>query len=329
MKGKIILITGGAGYLGSVTARSFTKKGFIPVLFDRIPLEQWNPALTRMICVHGDLCDKTSIDAVFSRYKPHGVIHFAASTSVSESMIVPDYYYRNNVIGGLYLLEAMVQHNCRYVVFSSSSSVYGDAKELINEETKQQPVSVYGTTKKNFEEALRFYKETKNTNHVILRYFNVAGGSIDGLCGENQNADDKLIPSLLRVYFKKQKELIIYGNNYPTRDGTAIRDYIHVEDIASAHKKALRYMFTTGKSDAFNLGSGKGYTNLEVVRCLEKITSTKIPIRFTDPRPGEVAMLVTDNTKAKKILHWRPKYSDLRTILTTSLQWYAKRYKSS
>lgn len=321
--GRTVLITGGAGYIGSITARRVAADGFVPILFDALPLSRWNRALRSMECVCGDIRSTQDLHGVFAAYRPMAVMHFAALTSVVESMSRPHDYYQNNLIGGLNLLESMRQFDCRYIVFSSTSAVFGNAATRISENTPQNPVSVYGATKKNFEEMLYFWDNLYGIKHIVLRYFNAAGASLSGDLGEGKSASSKLIPSLMRVYLRKQKTLTIYGKKYPTKDGTAARDYVHVEDLAVAHTLALQYLLKINKSDSFNLGSGKTHTNLEVIRKLEAITATKIPIRYAQPRPGEVGVLLTNTQKAQKILGWEPKHSDLRTILETATTWYA------
>lgn len=321
---KTVLITGGAGYIGSITARRIEADGFVPVLFDSLPFCRWNRTLRSMICVHGDIRNTKDLYNVFTLYHPTAVMHLAALTSVVESMDHPYEYYQNNLIGGLTLLESMRQFDCRYMIFSSTSAVFGNTTTRTSENTPQNPVSVYGAMKKNFEEMLYFWDKLYGIKHSILRYFNASGASLGGDLGEGKSASSKLIPSLLRVYYKKQKTLTIYGKNYPTKDGTAERDYVYIEDLAIAHVLALKHLIKTNKSDSFNLGSGKTHTNLEVVRKLEAITKITIPIRYGHPRQGEVGVLSTDIRKAQKVLGWEPKLSDLRTILETATKWYAK-----
>lgn len=322
---RTVLITGGAGYIGSITARRVAAAGFVPILFDALPTRQWNRALRSMVCVHGDIRNTQDLHKVFSSYQPIAVMHFAALTSVFESMSRPYDYYQSNLIGGLNLLESMRLFDCRYIVFSSTSAVFGNATTRISENTSQNPVSVYGSTKKNFEEILYFWDKLYGIKHIVLRYFNAVGASLRGDLGEGKSASSKLIPSLMRVYYGKQKTLTIYGKKYPTKDGTAARDYVHAEDLANAHGLALQYLLETNKSDSFNLGSGKTHTNLEVVKKLEAMTTTTIPIHYGQPRLGEVCVLATNIQKSKRILGWEPKHSDLQTILETDIVWYSKR----
>lgn len=326
---KFVLITGGAGYIGSITARRIAADGFVPILFGSLPLGRWNPTLRPMICVCGDIRNAQDLHGVFAAYHPTAVMHFAALTSVVESMSCPYDYYQNNLIGGLNLLESMRRFDCRYMIFSSTSAVFGKATTRISENTPQNPVSVYGTTKKNFEEILFFWDKLYGIKHIVLRYFNAAGASLGGDLGEGRGASSKLIPSLMRVYYGKKKTLTIYGKNYPTKDGTAERDYVHVEDLAMGHTLALKNLIKTNKSDSFNLGSGKTHTNLEVVTKLEEITATKIPIRYAQPRLGEIGVLSTDIQKAQRDLGWEPKHSDLQTILETAITWYAKKLSAT
>ena len=215
----MVLITGGAGYIGSITARRVAADGFV-----------WNRALRSMVCVCGDIRSTQDLHGVFAAYRPMAVMHFAALTSVVESMSRPYEYYQNNLIGGLNLLESMRLFDCRYIIFSSTSAVFGNVTTRISENTPQNPVSVYGETKKNFEEMLYFWDNLYGIKHIVLRYFNAAGGSLSGDLGEGKSAGSKLIPSLMRVYLRKQKTLTIYGKKYPTKDGTAARDYVHVTD---------------------------------------------------------------------------------------------------
>lgn len=321
-----ILITGGAGYIGSITNSVLRKLGHTTVVFDNLSTGHRQAVGTRSLIV-GDLKNKADIEGIFSRYQFDTVIHFAALALAPESMERPRDYYINNVIGGLNLLEAMREHHCHAIVFSSSCSVYGTPHKLpVNENAPIHPESVYASSKRMFEEILDWYDELYGIKSVKLRYFNASGAMPDGSLGESHQPETHIIPLALDVVAGKRDVFDIYGNDYPTPDGTCIRDYIHVLDLADAHVKAMEYLKTKHRSDIFNLGVGRGYSNREVVQTIEKVTGMKLPIRYANRRKGDPARIYADNTKAKKILQWEPKHSDLETIISSSWLWHRKHH---
>lgn len=317
-----ILITGGAGYIGSITNTALRKLGHTTVVFDNLSTGHRKAVGTTPL-IEGDLKNKADIDRIFSRYSFDAVIHFAALALAPESMEQPCNYYVNNVMGGLNLLEVMREHNCHAIVFSSSCSVYGTPEKLpVTENAPIHPESVYASSKRMFEEILDWYDELYGIKSIKLRYFNASGATLDGNLGESHQPETHIIPLALEVTAGKREVFEIYGKDYPTPDGTCIRDYIHVLDLADAHVSAMEYLKTKHQSDSFNLGVGRGYSNREVVRTIEKITGNKLPTRYAGRRAGDPASIYADNTKAKKILHWEPKYSDLETIISSSFLWH-------
>lgn len=317
-----ILVTGGAGYIGSITNDLLLLKGFQTIVFDNLHTGH-KAAIGKSRFVQGDLTDYKGLEALFGQEKIDAVVHFAALTLPSESMEKPDDYYLNNVMGGVNLLEAMKAHKCRQIVFSSTCSVYGTPTKLpVSEAAKVQPESVYGSSKKMFEEILGWYEKLYGIKSVILRYFNASGAKLDGTLGESHNPETHIIPIALEVALGKRPEFQIYGKDYDTPDGTCIRDYIHVLDLAEAHISALSYLQNQNKSNLFNLGVGRGYSNMEVLTTVETVTGKKLNKKFTDRRPGDPAMVYADNTKAKQELGWIPKYSDLETIVKSAWKWH-------
>lgn len=319
-----VLVTGGAGYIGSITVKLLKEKGFETVIFDNLSTGH-EFAGDNSDLVVGDLKNREDIEKVFKTAKIDAVVHFAALALAGESMKKPYDYYQNNITGGLNLLEAMRLNNCKSIVFSSSCSVYGTPKTLpVAEDAPIHPESVYASTKRTFEEILNWYDVIYGIKSVSLRYFNASGAALDGSLGETHSPETHLIPIALEVALGKRPELSIYGNDYDTADGTCIRDYIHVLDLADAHLKAIEYLNEKKVSDVFNLGVGKGYSNNEIVGMIEKVTGRKVNKKYVARRPGDPAMIYADNSKAKQILGWEPKYSDLETIITSAWKWAQK-----
>lgn len=319
-----ILVTGGAGYIGSITNRLLSEQGYPTVIFDNLQTGH-ETAVGNAKFIRGDLKNRNDTAKVFQTEKIDAVVHFAAMALAGESMEKPHEYYLNNIVGGLNLLEAMRENNCRIMVFSSTCAVYGTPQKLpVSEDAPIHPESVYASSKRMFEEILGWYDSIYGIKSVSLRYFNAAGATLDGSLGEFHDPETHIIPIALENALGKRSELAIYGNDYPTPDGTCIRDYIHVLDLAEAHIKAINYLQRKQKSDAFNLGVGHGYSNNEIVAIVEKVTGKKINKKYVSRRSGDPAMIYADNTKAKKILGWEPKYSDLGTIISSAWKW-AKR----
>lgn len=317
-----VLVTGGAGYIGSHACKALKAAGFLPVTYDNLStgharLVRWGPL------VEGDLQDRDRLHAAFSTYRPVGVLHFAASALVVESMQNPGLYYQNNVGGSLSLLEAMRHHNVPYLVFSSTCATYGYAQmEKITEEHPQLPVNPYGRSKLMVETIIADFEKSFGLKSAILRYFNAAGGDLDGETGEDHTPETHLIPSVILAALGEKKEIVIYGDDFNSPDGSAIRDYIHVTDLAKAHVLALTSLLKENRSFALNLGTGIGSSVFEIIRAVEQLHRHPIPTRIAPRREGEPSLLVADNTKAKQVLNWNPEKSLLPIIIESAWKWH-------
>jgi len=316
-----ILVTGGAGYIGSHTVAELLRLGHKVVVFDN--LVYGHKEAVRCPLVIGDLLHKNEINSVFEKEKFDGVIHFAAYAASGESMQEPAKYFENNLQGGLNLLEAMRKHDIDKIVFSSTAAVYGFSGKLpLVEDGEKKPVSVYGQSKLMFETILEWYNQLFGINSIRLRYFNAAGASLDGSIGEDHKPETHLIPIIIQTALGLREKLIIFGNDYKTKDGTNVRDYVHVLDLANAHIKALKYLFSNKVSEVFNMGTGRGYSNLEVVEMVKKITKIDFPVEIGPRRLGDADALYANNSKIKRVLGWKPRYSDLKTIIETAWKWH-------
>lgn len=326
-----ILVTGGAGYIGSHTVAELLKQGHEVIVFDN--LVSGHKEAVKCPLVIGDLLHKEEIAGAFEKESFEAVVHFAAFAAAGESMENPAKYFENNIQGGVNLLEAMRKHGVNKIVFSSSSSVYGFPKKLpVKEEEAKRPVSVYGETKLMFESILYWYDQLFGIKNVCLRYFNAAGASLDASLGEAKEPPTNIVPILMKVALARldsrnarqgqTEKFTIFGDDYSTPDGTCIRDYTHVLDLASAHVKALEYLEKGNKSDCFNIGAGKGYSNKEVVNMVKKVTRVDFKVELGPRRSGDPDAVYADNGKAKKVLGWEPKYSDLETIIKTAWNWH-------
>lgn len=322
-----VLITGGAGYIGSVTNAILRQQGYETVVFDNLSLGH-KEAVGDTKLIVGDLRDKEDINRVFAKDHFDAVIHFAALSLAGESMEKPYEYYDNNLRGGLNLLEAMRAAGCSSIIFSSTSAVYGYPQNIpVTEKAPIAPVSVYGSSKRMAEEMIEWYGRIHGTRWVSLRYFNVAGALPDGSLGEHHTNESHIIPIAFDVAAGKRERFEVYGNDYETPDGTCIRDYIHVVDIADAHIKSVEYLAKGSASVALNFGVGRGYSNLEVLDTIERVTGRKVVRFFVPRRSGDPAKLWADNTKAKEVLGWEPTYPDLETIVATAWKWHQKKFK--
>lgn len=321
---KHVLVTGGAGYIGSHAAKALAARGFVPVAYDNLIYGhpwavQWGPL------VEGDVTDRAKLLDTMRRYEIAAVMHFAAFAYVGESMAKPERYFNNNVGGSLALLDAALEAGVRHVVFSSSCATYGTPQQLpITEDTPQSPVNPYGETKLIVERALRWYGAAHPLTWVSLRYFNAAGADPEGALGELHLPETHLIPLVLEAALGGSA-VEIYGDDYPTRDGTCVRDYIHVSDLADAHVRALDYLFGCGASIALNLGTGEGYTVREVIQAVQAVTGRDVPHRIAPRRPGDPPVLVADPGLATRVLGWHPQYSALDTIVRTAWSWRSNR----
>ncbi|KKU83789.1 MAG: UDP-glucose 4-epimerase GalE [Microgenomates group bacterium GW2011_GWA2_47_8] len=319
-----VLITGGAGYIGSVTNACLRQQGYETVVFDNLSLGHAQAVGDTKLIV-GDLRNREDIDRVFTQDAFDAVIHFAAYSLAGESMEKPYEYYDNNLRGALNLLEAIRRHGNPSIIFSSTSAVYGYPDKIpVTEEARIAPVSVYGSSKCMVEEMIEWYGRIYGMRYVNLRYFNAAGAMPDGNLGEHHTNESHIIPLALEVAVGKRKRFEVYGKDYETPDGTCIRDYIHVVDLAYAHIQSVEYLAKGSASVALNLGVGRGYSNLEVLETIERVTGRKVSRIFASRRPGDPAKLWADNTKAKGVLSWEPKYSDMEIIIKTAWKWHTE-----
>ena len=316
-----ILVTGGAGYIGSHACKVLAAVGYRPVVYDNLSrghreAVRWGPL------VEGDLHDSPRLSAALRTHWITAVMHFAAFAYVGESMTDPETYYRNNVGGTLALLAAMRDAAVSKIVFSSTCAVYGVPDRLpIAETTAKGPLNPYGETKLTIERALHWYNQSYDLRFAALRYFNAAGADPDGEIGEDHEPEPHLIPRVLRAALGTGEPVEIYGTDYATPDGTAVRDYIHVTDLADAHVRALGYLAAGGESGALNLGTSQGISVRQVIAAVERIAGRPVPFRETGRRPGDPPELVADPTLARTRLEWQPRYSDLDTIIRTALAW--------
>lgn len=318
----MILVTGGAGYIGSHINKELNKQGYETVVIDNLSyghedFVKWG-VLERV-----DLSNSREIRKVFQNYPIDAVMHFAAFTYVGESVEDPQKYYLNNLRNTLNLLKVMLEFEVEKIVFSSTCATYGDPLEIpITEDHPQNPISPYGRGKFMVEQVLRDYSQAYGLKYASLRYFNAAGADPDGELGESHQPETHLIPLILDAALGRREDIKIFGTDYPTPDGTCIRDYIHVTDLADAHIKALEYLENSGKSEVFNLGNGNGFSVREVIEEARKVTGRKITAVQTDRRPGDPPILVGSSKKAREILKWEPKFDDLSQIISTAWEWH-------
>ena len=323
-----ILICGGAGYIGSHVNKMLNRMGYETVVFDNLVYGH-REAVKWGTFVKGDLKNQEEVDAIFERYSIEAVMHFAAYAYVGESVADPEKYYFNNVVCTLNLLRAMRAHECDKIIFSSTCATYGEPDRLpITEEMPQRPINPYGVSKLMVERILSDYGIAYGLRSVALRYFNAAGADPEGEIGEDHTPETHLIPLVLDVATGKRLDIKVFGADYPTRDGSCIRDYIHVEDLASAHVLALKYLQAGGVSECFNLGNEWGTSVLEVIEAAEKVTGKEILVTLTDRRPGDPAVLVGSGEKAKRVLGWEPKYADIETIVWHAWEWHKRGFKN-
>jgi UDP-arabinose 4-epimerase len=319
-----VLVTGGAGYIGSHACKALAQAGYTPVAYDNLvyghrEAVHWGPLEV------GDIADRARLDTVIAQYRPEAVLHFAAYAYVGESVQDPAKYYRNNVAGTLTLLESLVQHGIGRIVFSSTCATYGIPERTpIDEDHPQQPINPYGASKLMIERMLRDFDAAYGVRSVSLRYFNAAGADPDGEIGEDHDPETHLIPLALQAALGQRAALQVFGTDYPTPDGSGIRDYIHVTDLAQAHVQALDYLAYGGATTALNLGTGHGHSVLEVIEAARTITGRDIPTRLTDRRPGDPPVLTAAADKARSLLGWQPRHTDLAETLRHAWNWHCK-----
>jgi UDP-arabinose 4-epimerase len=319
-----VLITGGAGYIGSHSAKALARAGFYPIVVDDLrtghrSAVRWGPL------GETDLADKAALGKVFETYPIAAVIHFAGSAYVGESMGAPELYFRNNVGATLSLLDTMLEHGVTEIVFSSSCATYGHPQAIpITEAHPQNPVNPYGESKLMVEKILFWYARAYGLRYTILRYFNAAGADPDGELGEMHEPEPHLIPRVIAAALGSLARVEVYGTDYDTVDGTAVRDYIHVTDLAEAHVAAMRYLESGGAPMACNLGTGTGHSVRQVIQAVEKVSGRKVPFQDFPRRAGDPAELVADAQEALRRLAWQPRYSDLERIVQTAWDWHAE-----
>jgi len=317
-----ILITGGAGYIGSHVCKELAKNGFLPIVYDNLSTGhayavKWGPL------VEGDLQDRNKLDQTFQIYQPKAVLHFAACAIAVESMSNPAKYYRNNLYSTLSLLESMIKARVELLVMSSTCATYGHPNFIpITEEHPQIPINPYGKTKLMIEQMLDDFEMAYGMRSIKLRYFNAAGADLETQIGEDHAPETHLIPSCIQSALKVRDEIVVYGTDFSTTDGSAVRDYIHVQDLAEAHVKALQFLLNERKSMAVNLGTGKGFSALEIINAIQKYCGKNLSVRLEQRRPGEPAFLVASAQKAKEILGWSPKVSDLGVLIDSAWKWH-------
>lgn len=318
-----ILVLGGAGYIGSHTVYELIDNGEDVVIIDNLLTGHKEAVHPKARFYKGDIRDKEFLDSVFKKEKIDAVIHFAASSLVGESMEKPLKYYDNNLCGTKILLDSMVEHGIDKIVFSSTAAVYGEPERIpILETDKTEPTNTYGETKLSMEKMFKWVGKAHGLRYVSLRYFNACGAHVSGKIGEDHNPESHLIPLILQVPNGKREFISIFGEDYQTKDGTCIRDYIHVTDLAQAHILAVKYLQNGGKSDIFNLGNGIGFSVKEVIETARKVTQKEIPAKVTTRRTGDPAKLIASSDKAKKVLGWKPQHAELDEIISTAWNWH-------
>ena len=319
---KTILVAGGAGYIGSHMVALLVEKGHDVVVVDNLCTGHREAVKGAELCV-GDVRDRAFLDKVFTDHQIDGVINFAAFSLVGESVTNPLKYYGNNVAGSQSMLETMVKHKVDKIVFSSTAATYGEPERVpILEDDKTVPTNCYGQTKLAMEHMMGWVSKAHGLRYVALRYFNACGAHPSGAIGEAHNPETHLIPIILQVPLGQREAVSIFGDDYPTKDGTCIRDYIHVTDLAQAHILALDYLLNGGDNNVFNLGNGVGFTVKEVVDVARAVTGHPIPAKIAPRRAGDPAQLIASSEKAIQVLGWKPKYNDLNTIVASAWAWH-------
>ena len=319
----MILVTGGAGYIGSHTVKLLLEAGYEVVTFDSMELGHPEAVVGGEI-VSGNLLDRAKLDETFDRFPIEAVVHFAAYASVPDSVANPDKYFRNNIGGGLNLLDAMRAHGVRRIIFSSSAATYGEPLEVpIPETHPRNPTNPYGESKFMFEKILKWYDVAYGIKSVSLRYFNASGADPGGKIGEDHDPEGHLIPIVLQTALGQRESVQVFGTDWDTPDGTCIRDYIHVNDLSDAHLLALKALQDGAETTAYNLGNGDGHSVMQVIETAESVVGRKIPWDAAPRRPGDPARLVASSDRLKRELGWKPRYPDLRTIIEHAWAWHS------
>ena len=318
-----IAVLGGAGYIGSHTVYELIDKGFDVIVIDNLQTGHREAIHEKARFYEGDIRDSAFLDGVFQKEKVEAVIHFAANSLVGESMTNPLKYYDNNVYGTKVLLESMVKNGINKIVFSSTAAVYGEPERIpILESDRTEPTNTYGETKLAMEKMFSWVDRAHGIKYVSLRYFNACGAHVSGKIGEAHSPETHLIPLILQVPLGKRECIKIFGEDYDTKDGTCVRDYIHVTDLADAHILAVKYLMDGNESNVFNLGNGVGFTVKEVIDSARNVTGEEIKAQTDVRRAGDPAQLVASSEKAKTVLGWKPKFGDLNKIVETAWNWH-------
>lgn len=319
---KHVLVTGGAGYIGSHACKLLSQQGYIPVAFDSL-VTGWASAVKFGPLLRGDLLDREALNAAFAKYEPVAVMHFAALSQVGEATLEPGRYWRNNVLGSLNLIEAMVEACCKRIVFSSTCATYGDQDGVVlDEQSSQMPLNAYGASKRAVEEILRDFSVSHGVDAVVFRYFNVAGADVEAEIGEWHQPETHLIPVMIEAVAGRREALTIYGTDYPTPDGTCVRDYVHVMDLVDAHIKGMDWLLDGKGSRVFNLGTGTGFSVKEVISACKAVTGRDVPHSFGLRRAGDAASLVSGSRRAAEELGWLPERSTLRYMIADAWRWF-------
>ena len=318
-----ILVCGGAGYIGSHAVHALVEKGEQVVIVDNLQTGHRGALNPAAKFYEGDIRDTAVLDKIFTENKIEAVIHFAANSLVGESMEKPLLYFNNNVYGMQVLLEAMVRHGVDKIVFSSTAATYGEPKRVpIHEDDETCPTNTYGETKLTMEKMMKWVSRANGVRYVSLRYFNAAGALPDGSIGEDHKTETHLIPLILQVPTGRRDHITVFGDDYPTPDGTCLRDYIHVVDLADAHVLALEYLRKGGASDIFNLGNGQGFSVKEMIAAAEKATGRSIKVEIGARRAGDPAQLIASSEKARSVLGWKPQFTDVEQVIGTAWKWH-------
>jgi len=329
MDSPTILVTGGAGYIGAHAVRALRHSGYEVVILDNLVYGHQDVAerVLQVPLIKGDISDRALLDRVFAEHNIQAVMHFAAYAYVGESVKNPSKYYWNNVAGTLTLLDAMVAADVKQIVFSSTCATYGVPHEVpITETHPQSPINPYGTSKLMVEKILQDYDVAYGLRSVRFRYFNAAGADPSGALGEDHQPETHLIPLVLLTALGRRDAISVFGTDYPTPDGTCIRDYIHVSDLADAHVLGLQHLLKGGQSEIFNLGNGNGFSVREVIEAAKAVTGKPIAVVESDRRPGDPPALVGSSTKAREMLGWNPQYADIKDMIRHAWQWHQQRH---
>ena len=318
-----ILVCGGAGYIGSHAVHVLIEKGEEVVIVDNLQTGHRAALHPKAKFYEGDIRDAAVLDKIFTENDIEAVIHFAANSLVGESMEKPLLYFNNNVYGMQVLLEGMVKHGVDKIVFSSTAATYGEPKRVpIHEDDETNPTNTYGETKLTMEKMMKWVSRANGVRYVSLRYFNAAGALPDGSIGEDHKTETHLIPLILQVPTGRRDHITVFGDDYPTPDGTCLRDYIHVVDLADAHVLALEYLRKGGASDIFNLGNGQGFSVKEMIAAAEKATGRSIKVEIGARRAGDPAQLIASSEKARSVLGWKPQFTDVEQVIGTAWKWH-------